>query len=368
MIRWAILGTSFISDTMAKAIAASPGSEAVIVVGRDLKRLETFRSKHGIARALSSLEEAVSDDLVDAVYVGTPNHVHHEAVIVAAAAGKAVLSEKSLAVSMDQTIALLSAVEGKVFFVEGLMYLAHPLMEKFVSVLNDGRLGELKTIHASYAANIAHLVNPAGRGAIYNLGCYPASLVQLVVDTLSGSFDGSLDGSLDGLLNGLLDGSLEASVSRTSGRSFSSAFRDHTLTAQGTISSVDGNISESVAAIEFANGVLATVHTAETYGNASRFEVHGKSGTLTFLSNPWLPGRGENSFVWNGFDGGSETFVVSDPLEAFDHQVRMVERNLEARRLEAQRPSPRLSDSLELMRFLTAWEQRSFDKNLPQGA
>jgi predicted dehydrogenase len=323
MIRWAIVGTSFISDTMVRAIAASPGSETVVVVGRNPERLEAFRSRHGIASAHSSIEEALKDPKVDAVYVGTPNHVHHEAVIAAAAAGKAVLSEKSLTVSMDQTDALLNAVRNNVFFVEGLMYLAHPLISKFVSVLTDGRLGELKAIHASYAANIAHLVNPEGRGAIFNLGCYPASLVQLVIDSSGGTF------------------------------------AEHEIAARGNISKTDGNVCEAAASLRFANGVLATVHTAETYGSASRFEVLGTNGTLRFLSNPWLPSRAENSFVWTAFDGATETIAINDPLDAFDHQVRMVEANVVTGQLEAQRPSPRLNDSYELMRFLTAWELQS---------
>lgn len=322
MLRWAIVGTSFISDTMARAIANSPGSVATLVVGRDVARRDAFCARHSIARAVSTVEEAAADPGVDVVYVGTPNHVHHEAVIAAAAGGKAVLSEKSLTVAVDQASALASAVRDRVFFVEGLMYLAHPVIDRFVSVLTDGRLGELKAIDASYAADIAHLVNPEGRGAIFNLGCYPASLVQLVVDAASGN---------DAFSN-----------------------RD-AVSALGTISNVDGNVCETAAVVRFANGVLATIHTAETYGNTWRFQVQGSNGTLSFVTNPWLPKPDENSFVWRPYDGDAETFVVDDPLDAFDHQVRMVERNLAAGRLEAERPSPRLDDSVALMEFLAHW-------------
>ncbi len=325
MLRWAILGTSFISETMAKAIEASPGSVTTVVVGRDPQRLEAFRDRHGIARAVTSLEDALGVPDIDVVYVGTPNHVHHEATIVAAAAGKAILSEKSLTVSLEQADALLASVRGTVFFVEGLMYLAHPIIARFVEVLGDGRLGSLKAVHASYAADIAHLVNPDGRGAIYNLGCYPASLVQLVVDAMGG------DGT----------------------------FAEYQLLSCGISSAADGNVSEAVGAVRFSNGVLATIHTAETYGNTSRFEVHGTNGTLTFLTNPWLPGSGDNAFVWRAYDGDPETIVVTGPLDAFDHQVRMVEANVAAGRLEAERPSPRLVDSMRLIRFLTEWEAAS---------
>ncbi len=325
MLRWAILGTGFISDTMARAIANSPGSTTTVVIGRDPQRLESFRERHGIDRAFVDLEDALADPDVDVVYVGTPNHVHHEATILAAGAGKAVLSEKSLTVTMEQASDLLASVRGTVFFVEGLMYLAHPVIARFVEALTDGRLGALKAIHASYAADIAHLVNPDGRGAIYNLGCYPASLVQLVVDCTMG------EGS----------------------------FATFELQAFGTISTTDGNVCESAATTQFANGVLATIHAAETYGNTSRFEVQGTNGTLSFSTNPWLPERGDNSFVWHGYNGTSETFVVTSPHDAFDHQVRMVETNMDAGRTEAERPSPRLDDSLQLMRLLTDWEKAS---------
>lgn len=326
MLRWAILGTSFISETMMGAVSNSPGSTATVVYGRDPDRLEDFRARHGIERSTTSLDDAVADAQVDAVYVGLPNHIHHLATIAAARAGKAVLSEKSLTVTNEQANALLAAVDGTVFFVEGLMYLAHPVMARFVEVLGDGRLGRLKSVHATYAADIWQLVNPAGGGAIFDLGCYPASLVQLVVDTIEG------------------DG----------------AFGVHRLSATGhrSASGTDdaANVTESAAVVQFDSGALATIHTAETYGMTAHVEVHGEHGVLAFESNPWLPAPGANSFRWTPFDGESERFVVDDPLDAFDHQIRMVEAHVAAGRRQAERPSPRLEDSRTLLRMLAAWD------------
>lgn len=321
MLRWAMLGTSFISHTMARAIAGSPGSTAVAVAGRDRRRLDEFAARHGIPQTFTSVEEAVAAADVDAVYVGGPNHLHHEHVVLAAGAGRAVLSEKSLTVTMAQADELLAAVAGRVFFVEGLMYLAHPVIARFVDVLGDGRLGTLRAVHTSYSADIWRVVNPAGGGAVFNLGCYPMSLAQLVVDTLLG------DGS----------------------------FVEHSLDATGTVSSRDGNVGEATALLTFGGGVSATVHTAETYGMAWRFEVLGTNGRLYFDTNPWLP-AGANRFVWQPYGGLHEEFVVDDPLDAFDHQIRMVERHVAAGALEAARPSPRLADSYALMEALTAWE------------
>jgi dihydrodiol dehydrogenase / D-xylose 1-dehydrogenase (NADP) len=350
MLRWAILGTSFVSDTMARAIAGSPGSTATVVFGRNIDRANAFAQRHGIARAVESIQEAVEREDVDAVYIGLPNHVHHLAVATAAASGKAILSEKSLTVSLAQADEIVDAVRSKVFFAEGLMYLAHPLMTRLRDVVASGRLGAIRTIHASYSADIWRVVNPAGMGSIYNLGCYPASLVQLVLDTSFG------------------DG----------------AFDRRSLAAVGHRSTRDGNIVETAASVRFDSDVLATVHTSERYGNIARFEIHGDHGVLVAETNPWLPTPGRNSLrvdrvdhvdgvsgtsatgsAATGAAAISEQLVVDDPLDAFDHQVRMVERCVGAGLLEPQRPSPRLVDSYALMQFLTQWETAAKGQFLP---
>jgi dihydrodiol dehydrogenase / D-xylose 1-dehydrogenase (NADP) len=323
MIGWGILGTGFISDTMAGAIARSPGSRIAAVAGRDAARTEAFRARFEAGRAYADLADLLADPDVDIVYVGLPNHLHHQFVAEASAAGKAVLSEKSLSVDMEKSRTLADAVSaGDVFFAEGLMYLAHPLIARFVDVLRDGRLGTIRSIHASYAADIWQLVNPQGRGALYNLGCYPVSLLQLTVQTVAGE----------------------------------GAFSDRMQTGTGTISTHDGNVSEAALAVRFGCGILATVQTAETYGMFPDFKVIGDKGSLRFLDNPWLPEAGESRLLFTGFDGSREEIVVASDADAFVHQVRMVERSLAGGLRNAERPSPRLADSLEIMDCLTGWE------------
>jgi len=323
MIGWGILGTGFISDTVAAAIRKSPGSRIAAIAGRDIARTEALRARFEGDRAYAEAAELFADPAVDVVYVGLPNHLHHSFVREAASAGKAILSEKSLSVDMEKSRALVSAVaEGDVFFVEGLMYLAHPLIARFVEILRDGRLGHVKSIHASYAADIWQVVNREGRGALYNLGCYPVSLLQLAVQTVAGE----------------------------------GAFPDRIQTGTGTISAHDGNVAEAALAARFGCGILATVQTAETYGMFPDFTVVGERGTLRFLDNPWLPEAGTSRLLFAGFDGAREEIVVESDADAFLHQVRMVERSLAEGRRTAERPSPRPSDSIEIMRMLTDWE------------
>ena len=323
MLGWGIVGTSFISDTMAAAIKTSAGSTLAAVVGRDGGRVADFAARHGVATGYTSLEAMLADPAVTAVYVGTPNHVHHEAVIAAARAGKAILSEKSLTRTLAQADALAAAVrEHGVLFVEGLMYLAHPLYRRLGEILADGRLGRIRAINGFYAADIWDVVNPQGGGTLYNLGCYPVSLLQFVLQAAFGA----------------------------------GAFTDRVSSGAGVASPKDGNITDAALTVKFGCGVLATLQSSDSVGMAHDFAIVGEKGVLRFRTNPWLPKAGRNELEWSAYGAAREVIVVEDDHDAFHHQVKLMERCVAEGRTEASRPSPRLADSLEVMGLLAEWE------------
>jgi len=325
MLRWAIIGTGFISDTMATAIAASEGSRIEAAFGRDSGRLSDFVDRHRISKRYTDYDRLLSDPDIDVVYIGLPNNAHRDAVVKAAAKGKAILSEKSLTTTMKDAELLADAVgSAGVFFLEGLMYLSHPLIDKVGDILRSGCLGKIQSVTGSYAANIWQLANPLGNGTIFNLGCYPVSLLQYVVQTACGP----------------------------------DAFVHRVASGIGNLSSHDGNICDAALTVRFSNGVLATLQSTDSYGMSFDFAVYGDRGVLRFATNPWLPVAGENLLDLEHYDRERQTIVVTSPHDAFRHQVMRVEECLRQGFTEAPRPSPRLSDSLEIMDLLTTWEKQ----------
>lgn len=323
MLRWGILGTSFISDTMAKAIASSENSSLEAAMGRDPGRLEAFASRHAIAKQYRDIDALLCDDNIDIIYIGLPNNVHHSAVIAASSRGKAVVSEKSLTVTMSDAHALADAVRASgTFFMEGLMYLNHPMIAELGAVLRSGRLGHIHSVNGLYAADISKLVNPAGGGTLFNLGCYPASLLHYVMQTACGD----------------------------------DAYGHRKIAGHGNISELDGNICDAAASIRFSNGVLATLQSSDSYGMEWSFAVHGDKGVARFATNPWLPVAGDNIIEVEIYGKASEQIVVSTGLDAFQHQVLTAEVAVRGGLKQAPRPSPRLADSLEIMEFLTEWD------------
>lgn len=322
MIRWGIAGSGFISHAMLNAIALSEESRAVSIFGRNPDTRQALMAEYGIPHSTDTLEALARDPEIDVIYIALPNHLHRQATEMAVAAGKAVLCEKSLTTTVEDAVALDKAVQtSEQFFVEGLMYTAHPIIEKLYKFLQRDDIGRLRHVSGFYSADIWQVVNPAGKGTLYNLGCYPASLLHLTVQTMCGK----------------------------------AAFVDRRLTAVGNIGN-DGNLRDTAATVRFGNGVLATLQSTDGYGMAHEFVIATDKGTIRFDTNPWLPEGPHNAFTWVPFVGQSETVSSDDPNDAFYHQVKLVEDSLSKRAREAERPSPRLRDSLEIMEFLTEWE------------
>ena len=95
MLRFGIIGTNFISDWFVNACRRSGVCEPVAIYSRDAGRGEAFADQHGLAHSVTSLEALIERS--DAIYVASPNLLHHEQSARAIEAGRHVLCEKTLA-------------------------------------------------------------------------------------------------------------------------------------------------------------------------------------------------------------------------------------------------------------------------------
>ncbi|KAL4731267.1 hypothetical protein ACLX1H_000232 [Fusarium chlamydosporum] len=317
VLRWGMLGTSFISDVVAKSILNSKDSTIAAVFGRNEERLAAFADKHGITERYTSIDDLLDKALIDVVYVGLPNHMHTPAVLAAAKRGKAILSEKSLATTIEDAKAIEKAVkDANVFFLEGLMYLTHPVMNKLQELLLEERIGVVRGISGYYSANIWKKANPLSMGTIYNLGCYPVSLLHFVIETAFGN-DAFSARQLHGFGN---------------------------ISSQGSVHVRDASLT-----VRFENGVLASLQSTDSYGNDFSFSILGDKGRIRFVTNPWLPIAGDNIIEIKTYGGATEQVVVKAELDAFGHQVKKVEDCLRRAVKEAERPSPNIKKSVEIM-------------------
>ena len=81
-VRFGVVGTNFITDWVIKGAREDERFELVAVCSRSQETADAFAEKHNIPYTFTSLEEMAASDLIDAVYIASPNFKHAEQSIL----------------------------------------------------------------------------------------------------------------------------------------------------------------------------------------------------------------------------------------------------------------------------------------------
>jgi len=139
MINWLVIGIGDITiRRVLPAIQAEPRCNLYGVVTRDAAKAAPYRT-----RVWNTLEEALGDSAIDAVYVATPVFLHAPQTIEALRAGKHVICEKPMAMNEAEALAMLAAAEhsGKMF---GVAYYrrCYPKIQRARQLIEAGVIGK----------------------------------------------------------------------------------------------------------------------------------------------------------------------------------------------------------------------------------
>jgi len=125
-LRWGIVGTGGIANSMAPRILEADFAELAAVSSRRMESAQEFATQHGAGKAFDSWQDMLAWDGVDAVYIATPTSVREEIAVAAAKAGKHVLGEKPFAnLPSVQRIAAACRANG-VGFMDGTHFVHEP--------------------------------------------------------------------------------------------------------------------------------------------------------------------------------------------------------------------------------------------------
>ena len=111
-VRWALVGPGrHATRNVLPQFKAAAGAELAAVVSRDRARADELARAHGIAKAYPTLDEALADPAIDAIYDATPDGLHAGHIMAAARAGKHALIEKPLAMSVKEAEQAIDAAK-----------------------------------------------------------------------------------------------------------------------------------------------------------------------------------------------------------------------------------------------------------------
>lgn len=236
-IRWGILATGKIARSFATDLALLPDARLVAVGSRTTESARRFTDEHG-GRPHGSYADLLADPEVEVVYVASPHALHLEHVALALAAGKHVLCEKPLTVTVAQAEQMVAlAGEHDRFLMEAMWTACHPVIRTVVAAVRSGRLGRPRHLHAELGFRVDadpgdRMLDPAlGASALLDMGIYPLTVAHLLLgeaESLHATADLSergidLDVAITGRYPGGALATMNASMTSWSSRSASLA-------------------------------------------------------------------------------------------------------------------------------------------------
>ncbi|WND03570.1 Gfo/Idh/MocA family oxidoreductase [Temperatibacter marinus] len=186
VINWGVIGTGIISTSFAKDCAFVPNAKLHSVISRKKENAHSFAAQYGISHVHTDLDQMLRDPELDAVYIGTPHPHHFGAARAAMKAGKAVLCEKPLTVTAEETSKLIAIQkETGVYLMEAMWTYFLPAIQKAKEWVDSGRIGDVVAIKGDFG--YPQIYDPKSRtynpdlagGALLDMGIYPVAFAYL---------------------------------------------------------------------------------------------------------------------------------------------------------------------------------------------
>jgi predicted dehydrogenase len=186
-VKWGVLGVANIAvKKVIPGMQLGEWSEVTAIASRDLDKAEKAARALKIPKAYGSYEALLADPHIEAIYNPLPNHLHVPWSIKAAEAGKHVLCEKPLSLSVAEAKTLVAARDrADVKIGEAFMVRTHPQWLRTRGLIRAGRIGTLKAITGAFsyfnrdATNVRN-VPEWGGGGMMDIGCYPITTSRFV--------------------------------------------------------------------------------------------------------------------------------------------------------------------------------------------
>lgn len=249
-IKWGLIGASTIAKEWVIDAIRATGGEVVCVMSTSATRGAAYAAENTIACSVTSVDALINDPEIDAVYISTTNQLHCDQAIAVAKAGKHILCEKPLALSLDDAHAMVNAAKDAGVVIATNHHLrnaaSHRAMRDAIAAGKIGKPLSARVFHAVYLP--PHLQGwrldkpEAGGGVILDITVHDTDTLRFVLN----------------------DDPVEViALAQSCG-----------MGKQGLEDAVMG-------VLRFKNGVIAQFHDGFTTQFAETgFEVHGTDGSL----------------------------------------------------------------------------------------
>jgi 1,5-anhydro-D-fructose reductase (1,5-anhydro-D-mannitol-forming) len=189
IMRWGLIGASTIAaEHMIGAIRAC-GGQVVAVASSTAQRSGAFAATHDIPVAVDQVETLLADPAIDAVYISSTNEKHHAQALAAIAAGKHVLCEKPLAMTVTEAAGMVRAAKAAgVVFATNHHLRCSGSHRAIRALIEGGRIGRVLSVRIFHAVHLPpHLQGwriadaSAGGGVIPDITVHDADVARFLL-------------------------------------------------------------------------------------------------------------------------------------------------------------------------------------------
>lgn len=183
MLRFGTIGSGWIADEYIHGAKDSGLWELTAVYSRTQERAAAYAKQHGAKHAFTNLEEMAASDVLDAVYIASPNAFHYEQAKLFLEHGKHVICEKPLCAQARKVRELQQIAKNRrLVYLEAIMFLHLPQRKLLEDAL--GQLGQITLVKLDFCqrsskldryleGELPNIFNPAMEtGALMDLGVY----------------------------------------------------------------------------------------------------------------------------------------------------------------------------------------------------
>ena len=201
-LRFGLIGTGFMGkahaialQSVATVFSSVPAPLLACLVDPDKERAQRAAGLWGFASHSDNWRSVCENPDIDVVDICTPNHLHKDMALAAAAAGKHVYCEKPLALSSADALALCEATEAAgVRTATGFNYICNPIVELARQMIAAGEIGDVYNFRGSYQED--YLADPAtpfswrclrsqgGSGALNDLGTHLINMAEFLLGSI----------------------------------------------------------------------------------------------------------------------------------------------------------------------------------------
>ena len=187
ILNWGLLSTARINQDLIPSLTVSKRTCLLAVASRSQSKADAYARKWNISHAHGSYESLLNDPEIDVIYNSLPSDMHAEWTIKALRAGKHVLCEKPIALTLDEMDAMNQAVkETGLILAEAFMYRHHAQTLKIKEMIDGGEFGKIQLIRGAFTYTLepedhGRWLTQAGGGSIWDVGCYPISYARTML-------------------------------------------------------------------------------------------------------------------------------------------------------------------------------------------